>query len=156
VENQREDALSREEERLKELLEMKEQADTEVSRMRESVGETKQYLEENLMDPDQALKKVQKLDDKMAVASEIRQSRNVLTLLAADLAMKDRIIKVRSAGERSEGRAKRGASEARGERSEGQAKRGNSNELALPNDRRRQASGAGRAGGAERSGRGAG
>ena len=55
-----------------------------MSRMRDTVGETMQSLEASILNPNEVLQKVQKLDDKMAAAAELRESR----ILLANLSMK--------------------------------------------------------------------
>ena len=50
----------------------------DMSRMRDTVGETMQSLEQSMLNPNEVLHKVQKLDEKMAAAAEIRESRILL------------------------------------------------------------------------------
>ncbi len=78
VEMQRDNALEQIFSLKIEIMEKSRENDADVKRMRDSIGETKQHLEEQILDQDEVMEKVKKLDQKMSAAAELRQSKSLL------------------------------------------------------------------------------
>ena len=83
VEGERDHALFVNKELSMELMQNANDMDNEVNRMRESVGETRKEVKAmEAVDPEELMRKVVKLDEKVAAAAEARESRHLVALVA--------------------------------------------------------------------------